>query len=145
MELLIFCAVIVVISILYDINKKSKIDSQIKYYESIFDERDKEREKLYSKKNQYSEYKNYLKSPQWLRFRLERLTIDENTCQQCGTYVDANTVHCHHITYKNLYNENVETDLVSVCKQCHKYIHKYYGKDAKFYPIIKKNEFDVFQ
>lgn len=147
MELLIFCVIIIVISILYDVNKKRRTDDDrlVDYYNALFDERKKIREEIDNQKSQKNEYKEYLKSPQWLRFRLERLAIDENTCQQCGTYVDGDTVHCHHITYKNLYNENVETDLVSVCKQCHKYIHKHYGKDARFYPIIKKNEFDVFQ
>ena len=90
-------------------------------------------------------YEEHLSSDQFAQLKRDRLIIDDFRCQMCSTTVDVSTSHCHHITYKNLYNENVEKDLISVCKQCHKYIHKYYGKDARFYPIIKKNEFDVFQ
>jgi hypothetical protein len=62
--------------------------------------------------------------------------MDLNTCQQCGCYVEYIASACHHITYKNLYNENIKTDLVTVCHDCHADIHSWHGKGAKYYPLI---------
>jgi len=84
-------------------------------------------------------YEQYLKTPQWYRLKQQRLDIDLNTCQQCGCYVEYKTSACHHITYKNLFNENVKTQLVTVCHDCHDVIHNWHGKGAKYYPLIKVN------
>jgi len=76
-------------------------------------------------------YKEYLKSSKWFDLKKQRLSIDEFTCQQCGTRIDFINSHCHHITYQRLYIENIYQDLVSVCVQCHNEIHEFYRKNAK--------------
>lgn len=81
-------------------------------------------------------YEQYLKTGKWKALKRERLEIDNYTCQQCGCDVDYYSSNCHHITYKNLYNENVNTQLTTVCKECHDSIHNWHGKGAKYYPLI---------
>lgn len=47
----------------------------------------------------------------------------------CGGPLDKiKSVQVHHITYKNLGNENVLTDLCTLCGSCHKKIHNYYNR-----------------
>jgi len=81
-------------------------------------------------------YEQYLKTSKWYKLKQQRLDIDLNTCQQCGCYVEYKTSACHHITYRHLFNENVYTELTTVCHDCHDSIHNWHGKDAKYYPLI---------
>ena len=68
-------------------------------------------------------YRVYLSSPEWSRKRLERLKIDNHTCRVCHHQGDEYSLHVHHSTYKRLGDENVETDLITVCSLCHDAIH----------------------
>ena len=83
-------------------------------------------------------YEQYLKTEKWKALKRERLEIDSYTCQQCGCDVDYYSSHCHHITYKNLYNENVNTQLTTLCKECHNMVHNWHGKGANYYPLISE-------
>ena len=85
----------------------------------------------------YASYKEYLISDEWKKLKKQRLEIDSNICQQCKIPITLETSNCHHIHYRNLYNENIEEDLISLCHSCHQIIHDHYGKDAKNYPILK--------
>lgn len=71
-----------------------------------------------------------MKSEQWQRKKAERLKIDNCTCVMCGRPESTckNGLQMHHITYERLGNENILTDLVSLCPACHVKIHKYYGR-----------------
>ena len=82
-------------------------------------------------------YIDHLMSDKWKQTKLKRLIIDDFKCQQCNKPITAETSHCHHITYKNLRDERMK-DMVSVCPQCHNDIHKFYGKNAGHYPLIKR-------
>lgn len=66
-------------------------------------------------------YQLYIDSAQWREVRLTRLTIDRCRCQGCGTGLD---LHVHHLTYERFGNEDVYTDLVTVCGTCHRRIHE---------------------
>lgn len=66
--------------------------------------------------NFFKNYLRYIHSKQWAEKRDERLKIDNFTCQICcgpGEEV-------HHKHYRTLGNENVETDLITLCRMCHK-------------------------
>lgn len=79
-------------------------------------------------------YENYIVSDKWKARRKEILARDNYTCKQCGSH---DYLQVHHINYKRLEYE-LDSDLVSVCQECHKRIHKHYGKNAKFYPLLNK-------
>lgn len=64
-------------------------------------------------------YYAYLKSKEWLQKRQERLEIDDWECAWCGKHNCS--LHVHHLTYDRLFNENVETDLITLGKRCHHY------------------------
>lgn len=68
----------------------------------------------------------YLKSPKWNTLRKAILKRDNYTCQSCG--VSGVPLDVHHITYSRLLNEH-PSDLVSVCRNCHKSIHDRLGYD----------------
>lgn len=65
-------------------------------------------------------YKQYLKSPRWKKKRFLVLKRDHFKCTVCGRKRNLNV---HHKTYKNIFNEPL-CDLVTVCKVCHKKIHR---------------------
>ena len=81
-------------------------------------------------------YLDHISSDKFKELKLNRLIIDNFECQQCHCKVTAETSHCHHITYKRLGAEKYK-DLVSVCPACHDKIHKFHGKNAKYYPLLK--------
>ena len=67
------------------------------------------------------DYAQYLQSDHWKEVRLKRLKIDENACAICKS---KNNLNVHHISYKNLGNEDVETDLITLCHPCHAMLHR---------------------
>lgn len=91
----------------------------------------------YNSEWSHDDYVKHLMTDKWKQTKLTRLLIDDFKCQQCGKPITAETSHCHHITYKNLGDEGMK-DVVSVCPQCHNDIHEFYGKNAGYYPLIKR-------
>ena len=73
----------------------------------------------------YTDYDEYLRSPEWRAKVLKRSEIDNYQCQMCGcTGTMSNKLQCHHLTYRNLYHEDIGKDLVTVCDVCHRCIHR---------------------
>ena len=69
----------------------------------------------------------YYQSETWKILRETCFQMAGYICQRCGNpgrqmggFV---TLHCHHRTYINFGQENLE-ELECVCKDCHKRIHK---------------------
>ena len=70
-------------------------------------------------------YNDYMHSDTWRRKAEQRRLIDDCKCTMCGcTGTKYNPLQIHHLTYKHLGNEDVYTDLVTVCEQCHVAIHR---------------------
>ena len=66
------------------------------------------------------EYAQYLKSDHWLKISQERKDMDDHHCQLCGS---TDNLQVHHISYKRLWCEIVDLDLVTLCKTCHFMLH----------------------
>ena len=66
------------------------------------------------------DYNEYLNSPEWRKKRAQRISIDNGICQMC---LSAPAEEVHHLNYYNIGEEDVLTDLVSVCHACHCKIH----------------------
>ena len=66
-----------------------------------------------------------MKSDMWRDKRAERMKIDDYACVMCGSKWE---LEVHHIHYRRLGRENVLTDLCTLCKNCHKKIHRYYDR-----------------
>lgn len=66
-------------------------------------------------------YDEYLASPEWQEKRQARLELDGFQCQFCGS---ENDLCVHHVTYDRLGNEDVNFDLVTLCKDCHERLHQ---------------------
>ena len=71
-------------------------------------------------------YKKYMKSARWKTREFERMALDDFKCVMCGRPEEKTRgLQVHHITYIRLGNENIYTDLATLCGRCHRYIHNY--------------------
>lgn len=71
------------------------------------------------------EYLDYLSSEVWAEKKAQRLQIDNFVCRGCGKpFTPSLPPSCHHMNYYNFTSENIWTDLVSLCPECHKTIHR---------------------
>lgn len=67
------------------------------------------------------DYHEYIKNSEvWAAKRKERLGIDQYRCRKCSS---TSKLEVHHRTYQNLGAEPMD-DLVTVCEDCHREIHK---------------------
>ena len=78
---------------------------------------------------QSEEYRRYIRSPEWEKKKAERMRIDNYSCVMCGRNREhCRTLQVHHVTYARLGDENIYTDLCTVCGSCHKKLHNYYDR-----------------
>lgn len=73
-------------------------------------------------------YAKYIQSDEWKEKREERLFLDGYKCRFCGSAINLTV---HHVTYKNIPNEDM-TDLVSLCRTCHNKLHEIDNQRKKF-------------
>ena len=87
-------------------------------------------------KNRKDHYEKYLNSKAWKDIR-EKFFEQVGQLCVCGD----SATQVHHKTYENLGKEDILTDLVGLCSNCHSNFHKLMGKEYwdqfKFY--IKEN------
>lgn len=65
-------------------------------------------------------YHSYLRSTAWQAKKTARLELDNHHCTRCPL---AGPLDVHHTTYERIGNENVEIDLVTLCRACHRDAH----------------------
>lgn len=72
-------------------------------------------------------YGVYLGSDAWMRKRDQRLKMDNHKCvtPMCFT---TGPFDVHHKSYSNVGDEDVENDLVTLCRNCHLLAH---GRDGE--------------
>ena len=75
---------------------------------------------MYNYQDRKTQYERYLMSDEWHDKRRQRFLIDHGICQMCG----APATDCHHLTYHHIYHEDIEHDLVSLCRPCHESVHR---------------------
>ena len=68
------------------------------------------------------DYAQYLASPEWQEKRAKRLALDKYKCALCPS---KNNLNVHHLTYANLGNEDVDNDLITLCRRCHQKLEDY--------------------
>lgn len=64
-------------------------------------------------------YNKYLKTEVWAKRRRAVLDNANNICEVCGV---ATATQAHHVTYQRVGDE-IDGDLVALCKDCHKAHH----------------------
>ena len=78
---------------------------------------------------QTQQYKDYMKSDTWQDKCKQRIEIAGHKCEMCGRLKkNSKGLQIHHISYKNLGNEDVANDLICLCGRCHILIHRYYDR-----------------
>lgn len=72
----------------------------------------------------YTSYDQYLLSDEWKEKTRKRAEIDNYKCCMCGSGGTMNNkLQTHHITYRDLYHEDIYKDLLTLCENCHKSVH----------------------
>ena len=66
------------------------------------------------------DYAAYIRSPEWIARRNQRLIIDQHACRACGR---KDLLNVHHKTYDRLGDEDITRDLITLCRECHFYAH----------------------
>jgi len=67
-------------------------------------------------------YKNYLKTKHWKYKRISIYRKYDRRCTKCGEAFQLIDSNVHHLTYERVGNE-LDEDLVLLCKECHKKVH----------------------
>ena len=66
-----------------------------------------------------SEYIEYLKSNEWKERRKHLMEQADWICSKCGK----KATQLHHISYDNIGEEELDDDVIALCKDCHDEIH----------------------
>jgi len=61
-------------------------------------------------------YLDYMRSDIWRKKKELRLKFDDYRCKNCETKYG---LEVHHKNYNNLYNEDIKTDMITLCRECH--------------------------
>jgi len=70
-------------------------------------------------------YNIYIHSEKWFAIREQAFELHGRKCRKCSSPFN---LHVHHKTYTRFEHENIETDLIPLCKRCHKKLHKFCRK-----------------
>ena len=92
-------------------NKKKYIDKPKK--------KKKHKKKKTALEKYKEKYYTYLKSNEWLQIKLDLYELRGKQCEVCES---KRNVQVHHLTYKNVFNEEPE-DLILLCRKCHEKEH----------------------
>ena len=100
-------------------NKSRMTTKQLlnKYYKKK--KKSKQKVKRNRLKTFKSRYFDYLKSKKWAQIKLD---LYESRGKQCEVCESKRNVQVHHLSYKNVFNEEPE-DLILLCKNCHEKEH----------------------
>lgn len=73
----------------------------------------------------YTSYTEYLLSEDWKAKARQRAMIDGYKCCMCGSCgTSSNPLECHHISYRNIFREDTWKDLLTLCRNCHRSVHR---------------------
>lgn len=70
--------------------------------------------------NAKQEYSEFLKSPFWIHLRTQKL-MEHPRCERCGGM--NGPMNAHHVHYRHPWTETLLEDLMTLCRECHKYVH----------------------
>ena len=87
------------------------------------------------------EYKQYLLSKEWKQKRITILKT-RNSCECCKSQ---KVLQVHHLHYRNIFCEDLEKDLVVLCKKCHKMVHKWFDNRNDKYRSLEEVTKDIIQ
>lgn len=76
-------------------------------------------------------YEDYLKTKEWRDKKTKRLVFDNWECGICHDNLSSG-YETHHINYSRLGNEDIEHDLISLCRKCHETFHNFWEKSDKW-------------
>lgn len=65
------------------------------------------------------DYGTYMASREWRLKRKQVIARADGLCERC---FDADIRDVHHLTYERLGNEDIDTDVIGVCRSCHEYL-----------------------
>ncbi len=88
-----------------------------------------------------TEYNNYLLSKEW-KDKRKQILKTRNQCQCCKSQ---KILQIHHLHYRNIFCEDLEKDLVVLCKKCHQLVHTWYDNRTDKYRSLEEVTKDIIQ
>ena len=67
-------------------------------------------------------YQVWLRSPKWKALAGQAKARDGYKCKQCGS---TQHLHAHHLRYPRVWDDTILSDLVTLCRKCHKRQHRH--------------------
>jgi len=64
-------------------------------------------------------YRKYLQSSEWIELKIDLFEKRGKKCEKCDSKYN---IQVHHLTYRNVFNEEPE-DLIILCAKCHQKEH----------------------
>lgn len=77
-------------------------------------------------------YEDYLKTKEWRQKKADRLAFDNWQCGFCHAAIDSDHYETHHLNYSRLGNEDMEHDLITLCRMCHTNFHAVWERSKKW-------------
>ena len=77
-------------------------------------------------------YNDYLKSPHW---KNKKKDLALKRAKKCIICCQVNNLDVHHKTYKRIGSEDINKDLIYLCRRCHKAVHQF----------VKDNKLSIWQ
>lgn len=81
------------------------------------------------------EYEEYLVSDDWMEKRKLAYEAADYRCATCGK---KRSLNAHHLVYRNLHDVDPITELLVLCKKCHKIAHIVNTKNKSRYEAIQR-------
>jgi 5-methylcytosine-specific restriction endonuclease McrA len=82
----------------------------------------------FRKPSKYVEWKAsrnvFYTSKEWVALRRARKHIDRYVCQHCSKSGSGIVLNVHHLTYERFGGDETMEDLVTLCRPCHRAIHR---------------------
>lgn len=72
-------------------------------------------------KTMSARYQTYLRSPHWKQLSARIRRRDRYTCTDCGA---TSKLQVHHLCYRPNLEDALDSDLVTLCEDCHARVHK---------------------
>lgn len=115
--------------------RKNKIEIPARYLSKRPKPKNKKNRNKNKAKKRKQNYIDYINSSEWRDFR--KMIIDErgSFCERCDGEFES--VHIHHIHYKN-FKKELRGDVLVLCESCHNLMHKHLQSPP--YTIEKLNK-----
>ena len=101
-------------------------------------------EKTFGQIPSSEDLKHYYKTVHWKRKTAETVKAYEYCCADCGVSLRFSKPNVHHLHYKSFWKEQIGTDVVPLCRECHLARHRSIYTDRVKAPYFDERDHITF-